>query len=454
MAKNKDHITNPKDYQRYLDDQMSVRERYDFEKQLLEDDFENDAFEGFSQLKAHEISSDLDDLHKNLKTRTYKRSPNAYWRIAAAILLLATFSFSIYFLIDSDSTSDIAQHKKIPVEQEADLEEESAATREDSTDDEQESVIAYQQEIEKEEENPVAKSIHSPAAKMEVTSETNEISDEEPDEEISEEPVQLKEVTPMELPDLAYEEKAEINETPIEEALTGRVAGVTAKSARASRKRTTRSEPTKTITGKVRSEEDDEALPGVNIVVKGSGNGSVSDVEGNYSIEVPEDEEVTLVYSSVGYTSEEVNVGEQQKIDINIEPEITSLSEIVVTDYATQKHQDVSGAVSSVRIENEIRFDPPRPVGGNGSFKDYVRENMRYPESGLEEKIKGTVKLKFAVGVNGSISNMEVLKSLGEDFDSEAIRLLNEGPAWEPAKENDAAVVKEVKVKIRFRPPE
>ena len=453
MAKKKDHITNFKDYQRYLENQMSARERYDFEKRLLDDDFENEAFEGFSQLKAHEISSDLDDLHKNLKTRTHKRNQNAYWRIAAAILLLATFSFSIYFLIDSDSTSDIAQHKKILVEQEADLEEESAATLEDSTDDEQESVIAYQQEIEKEEEKPIAKSVQPAAAKMEVMPEADEILDVEQEDEISEDHIQLQEVAPMELPDLAYEEKAEIIEVPIEEALTGRVAGVTAKSARASRKSLTYSDPTRTITGKVRSEEDDEALPGVNIVVKGSGAGSVSDIEGNYSIEVPVDEEVTLVYSSIGYTSEEVDVGEQQEIDINIEPDIAALSEIVVTGYASQKKQDVTGAVSSVRIDNETRYDPPRPVGGNGSFKDYVRNNIRYPKSGLEDKIKGTVKLKFTVGVNGSISNMEVLKSLGEDFDNEAIRLLNEGPNWESAKENDSSVVKEVKVKIRFRPP-
>ena len=49
---------------------------------------------------------------------------------------------------------------------------------------------------------------------------------------------------------------------------------------------------------------------------------------------------------------------------------------------------------------------------------------------------------------------MEVVKSLGEDFDKEAMRLVNEGPDWEPAMENDSVVEKEVTVKIRFRPPE
>jgi hypothetical protein len=56
------------------------------------------------------------------------------------------------------------------------------------------------------------------------------------------------------------------------------------------------------------SAEDDEALSGVNVIVKGSGGGTITDIEGNYSIEVPENEDVTLVYSSVGYSQEEVAV--------------------------------------------------------------------------------------------------------------------------------------------------
>jgi hypothetical protein len=65
---------------------------------------------------------------------------------------------------------------------------------------------------------------------------------------------------------------------------------------------------TRTITGRIMSAEDDEALPGVNVIVKGSGVGTITDIEGNYSIEVPENEHVTLVYSSVGYSQEEVEV--------------------------------------------------------------------------------------------------------------------------------------------------
>jgi TonB family protein len=109
---------------------------------------------------------------------------------------------------------------------------------------------------------------------------------------------------------------------------------------------------------------------------------------------------------------------------VNIEPDITALSEIVVTGYGSQESEEEPG----------YSFTPPRPVGGQTVFKNYVNEYLRYPESGMDKEIKGTVKLKFTVTTDGTIKNMEVIKSLGSDFDQEAIRLVNEGPAWEPAR--------------------
>jgi TonB-linked SusC/RagA family outer membrane protein len=104
-----------------------------------------------------------------------------------------------------------------------------------------------------------------------------------------------------------------------------------------------------TVTGKVSSEEEG-ALPGVNIIIQGTGQGTVSDVEGNYSIVVPGPEAV-LVYSSIGYTTESVTVGNQSVIDMVLVADVTSLKEIVVTGYATQQKQDLTGSVGVVSTE-------------------------------------------------------------------------------------------------------
>jgi TonB-linked SusC/RagA family outer membrane protein len=102
-----------------------------------------------------------------------------------------------------------------------------------------------------------------------------------------------------------------------------------------------------TITGRVTSSEDDEGLPGVNVVVKGTVQGTVTDVEGNYTIEVPATESV-LVFSSVGYVMEEVVVGNRSVIDLVLNSDIQSLAEIVVIGYGTQEKRDLTGSVAQV----------------------------------------------------------------------------------------------------------
>jgi TonB-linked SusC/RagA family outer membrane protein len=104
-----------------------------------------------------------------------------------------------------------------------------------------------------------------------------------------------------------------------------------------------------TITGTVSSDEEG-ALPGVNIIVQGTGQGTVSDIEGSYSIVVPGPEAV-LVFSSIGYTTEAVTVGNQSVIDMVLVADVTSLKEIVVTGYASQQKQDLTGSVGVVEAE-------------------------------------------------------------------------------------------------------
>jgi TonB-linked SusC/RagA family outer membrane protein len=104
-----------------------------------------------------------------------------------------------------------------------------------------------------------------------------------------------------------------------------------------------------TVTGNVSSEEEG-ALPGVNIILQGTGQGTVSDIEGNYTIQVPGPDAV-LVFSSIGYTTEAVTVGNQTVIDVTLVADVTALKEIVVTGYATQQKQDLTGSVGVVETE-------------------------------------------------------------------------------------------------------
>lgn len=105
----------------------------------------------------------------------------------------------------------------------------------------------------------------------------------------------------------------------------------------------------RTISGKVTG-EDGEPLPGASVIGKGTTLGTVTDSNGAYEINLP-DEINTLVFSFIGYISEEVAIGSRSVIDIVLYPDVTQLSEVVVVGYGTQKKADVTGAVVSVKTD-------------------------------------------------------------------------------------------------------
>lgn len=108
-----------------------------------------------------------------------------------------------------------------------------------------------------------------------------------------------------------------------------------------------------TVTGKVTTPDEPQGLPGVNIIEKGTTNGAVTDIDGTYKISVSQG--ATLVFSSVGYASEEVIVGNQTTIDIALTPDVAQLQEIVVIGYGTATKRDLTGSIASVSADEISR---------------------------------------------------------------------------------------------------
>jgi len=113
----------------------------------------------------------------------------------------------------------------------------------------------------------------------------------------------------------------------------------------------------KSVSGTVTDMNNEEGLPGVNIVEKGTTNGTVTDIDGNYSLTVS-GSEATLVFSSVGYTPEEITVGNQSSIDVSMVEDIKSLEEIVVIGYGTQKKKDLTGSIVNIQAEEVEKYKP------------------------------------------------------------------------------------------------
>ena len=111
----------------------------------------------------------------------------------------------------------------------------------------------------------------------------------------------------------------------------------------------------RTITGKV-SDTNGGMLPGVSIIIKGTQRGTTTNEDGAYNLNVP-DENTTLIFSFVGYLSQEVQTASRSVIDIKLAPDTKSLNEVVVVGYGTQKRGDILSAVSSIS-EKDFKAQP------------------------------------------------------------------------------------------------
>jgi TonB-dependent SusC/RagA subfamily outer membrane receptor len=101
------------------------------------------------------------------------------------------------------------------------------------------------------------------------------------------------------------------------------------------------------VSGTIR-DESGSPMPGVNVIVSGTTNGTVSDVSGKYSLSVGSG--AKLLFSFIGYTSQEVEVGNSTVVDVSMKVDVTELSEIVVTGYASQEKKDLTGSVGTVKM--------------------------------------------------------------------------------------------------------
>ena len=171
----------------------------------------------------------------------------------------------------------------------------------------------------------------------------------------------------------------------------------------------------KTITGKVTDLSSGEELPGVNIVVKGTTVGTVTDIEGNYRLTAPDDAQ-TLVFSSVGYASEEVAINDRTVIDLAITPDIQSLQEVVVIGYQAVKKSDIVGSVSVVDTE-EMAKAPASNVGQmlQGRAAGVTVTSTGAPGQASSVKIRGLNSFSGQDSPLYVVDGM-LVNSLGADF--------------------------------------
>ena len=440
MNKKHNHIKQltPAVLEAYKKGLLNAKQQHQVEKLMLEDPFYADALEGWEHINETDLSADLTKLESRLDERLGKKNRIGFWtitrRLAATLLILITTSFVFFWLQNKDEAPEKFTAKK-EVETEA-----RPAT--DSLE------LINPDQLEK----PKLTASNTDTKPKTMT--LSPIADEEElaeldiqiEEEFKIENIDLKalseaketntaqakteEITRMKAAKTAVEERTETEMArtmDVQSFLQNRVAGVQV------------GEPKITLT--VVDASDLSPLPQVSVLIKNTTQGTATNIQGKAEILV--DTSATYMVRYLGYVTQEFRLTDLSKMDntIRMEADETSLGEIVVSGLAKENQQRPLARANQKAA----------PVMGMSDYKDYLEENIIYPEK--ESKNRGTVRVEFTINVDGSLSNFEIKKSISKSFDEEAIRLIKEGPAWQAATdENGASKTSTETIRVVFKP--
>ena len=142
----------------------------------------------------------------------------------------------------------------------------------------------------------------------------------------------------------------------------------------------------RTVTGTITGGDDNEPLIGASVVVKGTTKGALTDVDGNFSVSVPEN--ATLVVSFVGYATQEIAVGSQSSINVSLNS--STLDEVIVTGYSVDKRRQSTGAVAVVKTR-DLTTVPSASVDQQlqGRVAGLTVVTTSQPGSGSQVRIRG-----------------------------------------------------------------
>ncbi len=159
------------------------------------------------------------------------------------------------------------------------------------------------------------------------------------------------------------------------------------------------------VSGKV-TDSSGEPLVGVNVLVKGTTTGTMTDLDGNYSLSGLKQGSV-LVFSSIGFSSQEVTVGSQRTINVQLKDDSAFLDEVVVVGYGTARKKDVSGAIASVNYANDKNITALPNPNALASLSSRVAGFSYAPTStaGGDNTATMTIRGKNAIPTGGRISS-------------------------------------------------
>ena len=210
--------------------------------------------------------------------------------------------------------------------------------------------------------------------------------------------------------------------------------------------------------------ETDEPVYGANVVVRGTGRGTVSDKEGRFEIEFDPSKEVVNV-SYVGMQSVSIKMADGQvpymEHTIRMHPTEFTLDMLRTEDMENVDHLKLNGSIRQYQ-EEHLEFGDAEPVfmvveempefpGGNAELMKFLAKNIKYPAEAQQKGEQGRVMVQFVVGKDGKLSDIKIMRSISPTLDAEAVRVIKAMPTWKPGRQRGMAVDCKYNIPIYFR---
>jgi TonB family protein len=431
------------DIERYLNGEMTPSEMHALEREAMNDPFLAEALEGIDETGKDSFLFDLKQLHNSVRQRTSLRKPKmiSMWNwsigIAAGLIILALSSVYIISIINNDKKRELLAEKKdttpAPSNPSGPVKEDSAKIADTVTEkkpDETPTTL-------KRKDTPIKEPLIADSKKPQTTSTEQQKPDVSASGAVAPASQPETEIPVAKSPVVGEEvaAKSEVAEAKDDVAARKEVSR-DKKSLAAPMTRSSAATRAYQAHGKVMSAEDNSALPGVNVVIKGTSVGTITDIDGNFQIALP-NEETTLVFSFIGLESIETEASATESLNVMMTTDQSQLSEVVVTAYDDNQRSGIE------------TFEMAQPEGGKKAFKRYLENKIEYPIQAIQNKIEGKVTIEFFVEIDGQLKDFKVLKGLGYGCDDEVIRVVKNGPRWSPSKRNSQP--KKDKIRLRYR---
>ncbi|HMJ69135.1 MAG TPA: TonB family protein [Cyclobacteriaceae bacterium] len=369
------------DIRKYRSGELSPKEMHELERRALSDPFLADALEGAESIAIEDLEADLAGINHAIQPK--RQIIFTPIRIAAGVVLLIGAGLYLFW---PDTTEQLAE----------DTSSQTITTPADSVPKQQEQLTLAEKPKEQESK-----------------------------QESAQESTSTKRIKPVESPLVLAPDTTSAKDIQVAPAIA--------------KTDTPPSSASKRISGSVTVAEDGLPLPGVSIKVKGTSLGTTTDINGKYSLNVPDS--TSLIFSFVGMQTSEVSIHDKANLNVKMNEDVSQLSEVVITRSAIPRPANAEPVVILAE-----------PAGGIKAYDKYMEDNLRYPQQALENNVKGRVVVEFNISVDGAITNFVVMRSLGYGCDDEVIRLVKEGPTWTPTTEDNKPVESSVRVRMKFDP--